>query len=225
MNVDIHPSWKEALQEEFEKDYFKELTEFVKKEYKNKKVYPPPKQIFSAFDNCPFNEVKVVIIGQDPYHGPKQANGMCFAVHEAVKNPPSLRNIFKEITNDIGKEPKHSDLTHWAKQGALLLNATLTVRSGDAGSHQGQGWEKFTDAAIKKLSDEKENLVFLLWGNFAKSKAELIDNNKHLILEATHPSPFSAHKGFFGCNHFSKTNKFLKMNDKEPINWIKDSNN
>lgn len=223
MNVDIHPSWKEALQEEFEKGYFKELTKFVKQEYQEKTVYPPPKQIFSAFNNCPFDQVKVVIIGQDPYHGPKQANGMSFAVHEAVKNPPSLRNIFKEIKNNIGKKPKHSDLKHWAKQGVLLLNATLTVQAGEAGSHQGHGWEKFTDAVIKKLSEERKDLVFLLWGNFAKSKAKLINNNKHLILEAAHPSPLSANRGFFGCKHFSKTNEFLKMNDKEQIDWVKNN--
>lgn len=220
-DVKIEESWKEALKDEFEKPYFKDLSSFVKQEYLSKTIYPNPKDIFRAFDMCPFDKVKVVILGQDPYHGVKQANGLCFAVHENISLPPSLQNIFKEIKNDIGIEPeKNGDLSRWAKQGVLLLNSTLTVRAGDAGSHQGKGWEEFTDAAIKKLSDEREHLVFILWGNYAKQKGKVIDRNKHLVLESAHPSPFSAYNGFFGCKHFSKANEYLKKCGEGEVDWM-----
>lgn len=218
--VKIEDSWKKALAEEFGKSYFKTLSDFVRGEYKSKKVYPAPKDIFRAFDLCPFKNVRVVILGQDPYHGASQANGLCFAVHENIALPPSLQNIFKEIKSDLGIVPeKNGDLSRWAKQGVLLLNATLTVRASTPGSHQGKGWESFTDAAIKKLSDEKEHLVFLLWGNYAKQKGAHIDRTKHLVLESAHPSPFSAHNGFFGSKHFSKTNEYLKKNGLQEIDW------
>ena len=198
MEVRIESSWKEKLQEEFGKAYFEQLTSFVKGEYKNGKVYPPPKNIFTAFDLCPFNAVKVVILGQDPYHGAGQANGLSFAVNEEVRIPPSLQNIFKEIESDLGKPLVHKsgDLSRWARQGVLLLNATLTVTASSPGSHQGKGWEEFTDAVIRKLSDEKEHLVFILWGNYARSKGSVIDFEKHLIIESAHPSPFSAKTDF-----------------------------
>lgn len=219
--VKIDPSWKEALKDEFEKPYFTELTAFVKKEYLSAKVFPPPKCIFNAFELCPFDNAKVVILGQDPYHGDKQAHGLCFSVPEKVGVPPSLQNIYKEIVQDIGGTiPNHGNLEHWAKQGVLLLNATLTVRAHTAGSHQGKGWEEFTDAVIKTLSDKKEDLVFLLWGNCARKKGELIDFEKHLVLEAAHPSPFSAYNGFFGCKHFSQTNSYLKKHGRESIHWL-----
>lgn len=219
-NVNIHPSWKKILSSEFEKPYFSELTSFVKDEYQKGTVYPPGSQIFAAFDNCPYDQVKVVILGQDPYHGPKQANGMCFSVSRAVKTPPSLQNIYKELKTDLGKKiPTHGDLTHWAEQGVLMLNATLTVRKGQAGSHQGKGWEEFTDAVVKLLSQEKTGLVFLLWGNYAKRKGEVIDRKKHLVLESAHPSPLSAHHGFFGCGHFSQTNQYLLLQGREEIKW------
>lgn len=219
-NVKIHPSWKKVLSSEFEKPYFEELTSFVKEEYQKGTVYPPGPQIFAAFDNCPYDQVKVVILGQDPYHGPKQANGMCFSVSRAVKTPPSLQNIYKELKTDLGKKiPTHGDLTHWAEQGVLMLNATLTVREGKAGSHQGKGWEEFTDAVVKLLSQEKTGLVFLLWGNYAKGKGEVIDRKKHLVLESAHPSPLSAHGGFFGCKHFSQANQYLLLQGKEEIKW------
>jgi uracil-DNA glycosylase len=218
--VRIEPSWKEHLAPEFEKPYFKELTAFVKKEYENKTVYPPPKEIFRAFDLCPFDNVKVVILGQDPYHGPKQANGLAFAVHEGIRTPPSLQNIFKEIESDLKYPVSHDgDLSRWAKQGVLLLNATLTVRAGAAGSHQHVGWEQFTDAAIAALSREREHLVFMLWGNYAKQKGAVIDRTHHLVLEAAHPSPFAADKGFFGCKHFSKANAYLADHGEKPIDW------
>jgi len=220
MQVKIEPSWQKALQAEFDKPYFQTLAKEIKNAYLNKTVYPPPKYIFNAFNLCPFDKVKVVIIGQDPYHGPGQAHGLCFSVPEKVKIPPSLQNIYKEIASDLGKElPDSGNLEHWAKQGVLLLNATLTVEAGRAGSHQGKGWETFTDAVIKTISDQKEHVVFLLWGNYARAKAKLIDSKKHLILEAAHPSPLSAHNGFFGCRHFSKTNEYLKEHSLTPIDW------
>lgn len=220
MNVQIEPSWKEILQPEFEKEYFVKLTEFVKSEYQSKTIYPKGKDIFNAFNLCPFNNVKVVIIGQDPYHGPGQAHGLCFSVLPGVKFPPSLRNIFKEINADIGSPiPEHGDLTHWAKQGVFLLNATLTVQAHNAGSHQKKGWETFTHEVIRLLASQKENLVFLLWGAFAQKKAELIDKSKHLVLESVHPSPLSASRGFFGNNHFSKTNAYLSEHNIDKIEW------
>lgn len=221
MKIKIEKSWRTLLQKEFNKDYFQNLITFVENEYSTKTIFPPANQIFSAFNTCPVDKVKVVIIGQDPYHGTGQANGMCFSVNKGIKIPPSLRNIYKEIESDIGRpSTTEGDLTYWAKQGILLLNATLTVRESDAGSHQKMGWEEFTDASIKLISKNKENLVFLLWGNYAKSKTKLINQNKnHLILTATHPSPFSAHSGFFGCKHFSKANQFLSSKNLDPINW------
>lgn len=221
-DVKIEASWKEVLKEEFGEEYFKVLREFVKEEYKHAIVYPPPKNIFRAFELTPFDKVEVVILGQDPYHGPGQANGLCFAVGEGVALPPSLQNIFKEIESDLGQKLVHrtGDLERWAKQGALLLNATLTVRKSSAGSHQGKGWEQFTDAVIRKLSNEKENLVFILWGNYAKQKGAHIDRTKHLVIESAHPSPFSAHSGFFGFKPFSKTNAYLLEHNKKPIEWL-----
>lgn len=220
MNVKMDEAWKSALSSEFEKPYFKSLAEFVKGQYANSQVYPPPQKIFAAFDNCPIDEVKVVVLGQDPYHGTGQANGLSFSVSEEVNIPPSLQNIYKEIEDDTGKKmPAHGNLTRWAKQGVLLLNATLTVEAGKPGSHQNKGWEEFTDAAIKYLANNKEYLVFLLWGAYAQKKGEFIDRHKHLVLESPHPSPFSADKGFFSCRHFSKTNAYLIMHDKEPIEW------
>ena len=222
MEVRIEECWKEHLKEEFEKPYFTKLTNFVKEEYGKGPVYPLPKYIFRAFELTPFEKVKVVILGQDPYHGPKQAIGLSFAVDTEVRLPPSLQNIFKEIESDLGEPLKHTDgnLSRWAKQGVLLLNATLTVRARSAGSHQGQGWEQFTDAVIKKLSDEREHLVFILWGNYARSKSNLIDWTKHLVIESAHPSPFSANNGFFGSKPFSKTNEYLKEHGEEPIDWL-----
>jgi len=222
MEVKIEGSWKEVLKEEFGKEYFEKLTEFVKSEYQHAVVYPSPKNIFRAFDLCPFDKVEVVILGQDPYHGPKQANGLCFAVSEGVSLPPSLQNIFKEIQGDLGEKLVHKtgDLERWAKQGVLLLNATLTVRARTAGSHQGKGWEAFTDAVIRKLSEERANLVFILWGNYAKAKGAHIDRTKHLVLESAHPSPFSAANGFFGSKPFSKANEYLITHDKRPIDWL-----
>ncbi|MFA6519403.1 MAG: uracil-DNA glycosylase [Candidatus Paceibacterota bacterium] len=222
MNVKIDPSWARHLKGEFEKAYFEELTRFVKNEYKNGAVYPAPKNIFRAFDLCPFEKVKVVILGQDPYHGVRQANGLAFAVESTEKIPPSLQNIFKEIESDLHGPLVHADgdLSRWAKQGVLLLNATLTVRAGIAGSHQEKGWEQFTDAVIKALSEEHEHLVFMLWGNYAKAKGAHIDRSKHLVLEAPHPSPFSAASGFFGCKHFSKANDYLVAHNETPIDWL-----
>lgn len=220
MNVKIEGSWKKALSSEFEKPYFKELTDFVRNEYKSKPVYPPPEFIFRAFNLCPFDKVKVVILGQDPYHGRGQANGLCFAVGTEVPLPPSLQNIFKEIEDDLGHAVNHSgDLERWASQGVLLLNATLTVVGTQAGSHQNKGWEQFTDAAISALSSQKEHIVFLLWGRYAQDKERLIDHEKHFVLKAAHPSPFSAYSGFFGCKHFSKTNELLEFNGDKPIEW------
>lgn len=220
MDVKIAVSWKTQLSEEFQKPYFEQLIGFVKGEYKTSTVYPPGREIFRAFDECDFANVKVVIIGQDPYHGPGQANGLCFSVHEGVRVPPSLVNIFKEIQADLGKPvPESGELERWAEQGVLLLNATLTVRAGSPGSHQNKGWETFTDAVIKKISDEKQNVVFLLWGAYAQKKGEVIDRAKHLVLMSPHPSPFSAHSGFFGCKHFSKANTYLKSKGLKEIEW------
>lgn len=222
MNVKIEKTWQEKLQVEFAKDYFKDLTRFIKNEYLNKVVYPPPKNIFQAFNLCPFNKVKVIIIGQDPYHGPQQAHGLAFSVRSGVSKPPSLINIFKELSNDLNIPiRKNSDLSSWTEQGVLLLNATLSVRANQAGSHQHKGWEQFTDAIISLLSQEKEHLVFILWGAYAQSKEELIDHRKHLILKAPHPSPLSVFRGFFGCHHFSKTNNYLIKHSIIPINWSK----
>ncbi|MCD7898955.1 MAG: uracil-DNA glycosylase [Bacteroides sp.] len=220
MNVQIEESWKARLQPEFEKDYFQQLTEFVRNEYRQFTIYPPGKLIFNAFNLCPFDKVKAVIIGQDPYHGPGQAHGLCFSVNDGVPFPPSLVNIFKEIKNDTGAEsPKTGNLTRWAEQGVLLLNATLTVRAHQAGSHQRKGWETFTDAAIQTLAEQKEHLVFILWGSYAQKKGAFIDRNKHLVLSSAHPSPLSAHNGFFGNKHFSRTNEYLKQHQQEEIVW------
>lgn len=220
MNVQIEEGWKQRLAAEFEKPYFMRLTEFVRKEYATTTCYPPGKCIFNAFDLCPFNQVKVVIIGQDPYHGPGQAHGLCFSVNEGIPFPPSLQNIFKEIRSDLGKEvPATGDLTRWAEQGVLLLNATLTVRAHQAASHQRQGWEEFTDAAIKALAEQREHLVFILWGAYAQKKGAFIDRSRHLVLASAHPSPLSAYNGFFGNKHFSKANAYLEEHGKTPINW------
>lgn len=221
MQVKIEESWREVLKEEFTKDYFKNLIGFVKEEYSTKQVFPPGSQIFHAFDKCPFNEVKVVLIGQDPYHGPGQAHGLAFSVNEGVTIPPSLRNIFKEIKDDIGKPiPTNGNLDRWAKQGVLLLNATLTVRANTPGSHQNKGWETFTDAVIEQVAEQKKDIVFLLWGAYAQKKGAIIEQKqKHYILKAAHPSPFAADKGFFGCRHFSKTNEYLKSNGLPEIDW------
>ncbi len=220
-DISIEPSWKKALKDEFEKPYFKSMRQFVKEEYvSGKKVYPAPKDIFRAFALCPIDQVKVVIIGQDPYHGKGQANGLCFAVQSGIVLPPSLKNIFKEIESDIGVAPEaDGDLSRWAKQGVLLLNATLTVEESKPGSHQGKGWEEFTDSVIRYLSEQKEGLVFLLWGKYAKQKGEHIDRVKHLVLEAAHPSPFSVHQGFFGCKHFSQANKYLREKGEDEVRW------
>lgn len=221
MQVKIDPSWENQLVEEFDKPYFKNLVQFVKTEYVNQSCYPKGKDIFAAFDHCPFDKTKVVIIGQDPYHGPGQANGLCFSVSDGVSHPPSLMNIFKEIETDLGLPyPKSGNLERWAKQGVLLLNATLTVRAHQAGSHQNKGWELFTDVVIKKLSDERKDLVFLLWGGFAKKKASLIDGKKHHILRSGHPSPLSANRGYwFGNKHFSQTNAILERTANFSVLW------
>lgn len=220
MNVQIENSWKEKLTDEFEKPYFKELTDFVRQEYKTQVCYPPGNLIFNAFNLCPFDQVKVVIIGQDPYHGPGQAHGLCFSVNDGIPFPPSLQNIFKEIQADLGKEvPVSGNLTRWAEQGVLLLNATLTVRAHQAASHQRHGWEEFTDAVIRKLSQERDHLVFILWGTYAQKKGAVIDRERHLVLTSAHPSPLSAYHGFFGNKHFSLTNAYLEQYGKTPINW------
>jgi uracil-DNA glycosylase len=222
MNVRIHDSWKTHLKTEFEKPYFKILTDFVREEYMTKTVYPPPASIFNAFKLCPLDNVKVVILGQDPYHGKGQAHGLCFSVNDGVRVPPSLQNIYKEIAEDCGlPTPQSGNLEQWAKQGVLLLNATLTVQAGHAGSHQHKGWEEFTDAVIRVVNEEKENVVFILWGRYAQNKTWMIDDKKHLVLTAPHPSPFSAHGGFFGCKHFSKTNVYLKEHGREVVKWGK----
>ncbi len=221
MDVRIDASWKEVLQKEFEKDYFTRLTSFVREEYAGTTpIYPPAKLIFNAFDHCPFNEVKVVILGQDPYHGVGQANGLCFSVNKGVAFPPSLMNIFKEIQSDLGIPiPQDGDLTRWSDQGVLLLNATLTVRASQAGSHQKRGWEEFTDAAIRELAERRENIVFILWGSYAQKKGAFIDRNRHLVLTSPHPSPLSAYQGFFGNHHFSRANRYLAEHGKKEIIW------
>ena len=220
MNVRIEESWKQQLAAEFGKDYFLRLTEFVRGEYARGAVYPPGRLIFNAFDLCPFNQVKVVIIGQDPYHGPGQAHGLCFSVNDGVAFPPSLVNIFKEIESDLGVPvPSTGNLTRWAEQGVLLLNATLTVRAHQAGSHQRQGWEEFTDAAIRALATRRDNLVFIIWGAYAQKKGAFIDRTRHLVLSSAHPSPLSAWHGFFGNKHFSRTNEYLLAHGLEPIAW------
>lgn len=220
MNVKIEESWKLRLAEEFEKDYFIRLTDFVRQEYAQGVVFPPGRLIFNAFDLCPFDKVKVVIIGQDPYHGPGQAHGLCFSVNDGVPFPPSLVNIFKEIESDLGNPvPMSGNLTRWANQGVLLLNATLTVRAHQAGSHQRQGWEEFTDAAIRALANQREGLVFILWGAYAQKKGAFIDRTRHLVLTSAHPSPLSAWHGFFGNKHFSRANEYLVVQGKTPIVW------
>ncbi|MBP1630061.1 MAG: uracil-DNA glycosylase [Bacteroidetes bacterium] len=220
MEVKIEPQWKEVLREEFEKDYFISLATFIKNEYNTQVVYPKPSKIFNAFNACPFSKVKVVILGQDPYHEPNQAHGLCFSVLDPTPPPPSLVNIYKEIKLDLGVEaPKSGDLTRWAEQGVLLLNSTLTVQAHKAGSHQNKGWEVFTDAVIHLLAENSENLVFLLWGSYAQKKGGFIDSTKHLVLKSVHPSPLSAHRGFFGNHHFSKANEYLVSKGKSPISW------
>jgi uracil-DNA glycosylase len=220
MDVKIEASWKNRLSDEFEQHYFTELTEFVRLEYATKQIYPPGRLIFHAFEQSPFDQTKVVILGQDPYHGPGQAHGLCFSVPDGVEQPPSLQNIFREITQDISiPAPSSGNLDRWASQGVLLLNATLTVQANRAGSHQNHGWERFTDMVIRILAEEKEHLVFMLWGSFAQKKGEFIDRNKHLVLISPHPSPLSSYRGFFGNRHFSKTNQYLELHGIEPIQW------
>lgn len=220
MEVKIEQSWKEALQPEFDNAYFHALTEFVRQEYVSKQVFPPASLIFNAFDQCPIDQVKVVILGQDPYHGVGQAHGLCFSVNDGVIIPPSLVNIFKEINRDLGIAiPSSGNLLRWAQQGVLLLNATLTVEAHKAASHQGKGWEVFTDAVIRLLSERLDNLVFLLWGSYAQQKSTLINRSKHLVLKSVHPSPLSAYRGFIGCGHFSAANEYLNKNNKVAIVW------
>jgi uracil-DNA glycosylase len=220
MKVKIESSWEAVLQEEFDKAYFAELTKFVHSEYASKRIFPPAALIFNAFDSCPFDSVKVVIIGQDPYHGLGQAQGLCFSVNDNVEIPPSLVNIFKEIERDLGKAiPASGNLTRWAKQGVLLLNATLTVQAHLAASHQGRGWETFTDAAIRKLASLRTNIVFMLWGSYAQQKGYFISSDRHLVLKAPHPSPLSAYRGFIGCGHFSAANRYLAQNGLAEIDW------
>lgn len=220
MNVKIEDSWKRILANEWNKDYFLKLTDFVRNEYATAQIFPPGREIFAAFDATPFDEVKVVIIGQDPYHDVNQANGLCFSVRDGVPFPPSLLNIFKEIQNDLGKPiPQSGDLSRWAKQGVLLLNSTLTVRAHNAGSHQNKGWEQFTDEVILQLAQQKEHLIFILWGAYAIKKGAFINRMKHLVLTSPHPSPLSAHRGFFGNKHFSTANEYLAKHGKTPIEW------
>ncbi len=220
MSVKIEESWAKVLSEEFTKDYFKQLIEFVKQEYSSHTIYPKGKDIFRAFDACPFEEVKVVILGQDPYHGPGQANGLCFSVHEGIPFPPSLVNIFKEIKNDLGRDiPPNGSLERWANQGVLLLNATLTVRAHEAGSHQKKGWEMFTDAVISQLAESRKDIVYILWGSYAQKKAAIVDPSENLVLKSVHPSPLSAHRGFFGGNHFSTANEYLESKGQKAIDW------
>lgn len=220
MDVEIETGWRNELSDEFEKDYFKELVTFVKSEYRKHAVYPPGKLIFNAFDECPLDTVKVVIIGQDPYHGINQANGLCFSVNNGVKKPPSLVNIYKELNNDLGIPIRETgNLENWAEQGVLMINATLTVRASSPGSHQNKGWEVFTDAVIKTVNEHKKGVVFILWGAYAQKKGAVIDRSKHFVIESAHPSPFSAHRGFFGSKPFSKTNKYLQGHGLSPINW------
>ena len=220
MNVRIEEGWKQALSREWESDYFAQLSQFIHAEYRTRRIFPPGRQIFAAFDTTPFNEVKVVILGQDPYHGDGQANGLCFSVNDGVPFPPSLLNIFKEIHDDVGAPiPVSGDLTRWARQGVLLLNATLTVVAHQPGSHQGHGWEQFTDAAIRALAEQRKHIVFILWGSYAIRKGAFIDRNRHLVLTSPHPSPLSAHRGFFGNHHFSRANAYLTQHGIAPINW------
>lgn len=220
MNVRIDESWRQVLQPEFDKPYFELLTDFVRHAYATRQCFPPAKHIFRAFDLCPFNKVRVVIIGQDPYHDVNQAHGLCFSVQDGVPAPPSLVNIYKELNRDLGKPiPTSGDLTHWAEQGVLLLNATLTVEAHKAGSHQGKGWEELTDAAIQALNNQRSNIVFMLWGSYAQRKGQFIDRRKHLVLTAVHPSPLSAYRGFIGCGHFSQANNYLQQHGLSPIAW------
>lgn len=220
MNVRIEDSWKQRLQGEFDKPYFEQLTQYVRNEYATGVVYPPGAQMFAAFDACPFEQVRVVILGQDPYHEPGQAHGLCFSVNDGVPFPPSLVNIFKEIADDLGKPaPTTGNLMRWADQGVLLLNATLTVRAHQAGSHQNKGWETFTDAVIHRLAEEREHIVFILWGSYAQRKGAFIDRNRHLVLQSPHPSPLSAYRGFFGNKHFSKANAYLAEHGYKTIEW------
>lgn len=220
MNVRIDESWRQILQPEFDKPYFELLTNFVRNAYRTTQCFPPAGQIFRAFDLCPFNRVRVVIIGQDPYHDFNQAHGLCFSVQDGVRVPPSLENIYKELNRDLGKPiPTSGNLTHWAEQGVLLLNATLTVEAHCAGSHQGKGWEELTDAAIQALNNQRENVVFMLWGSYAQRKGQFIDRRRHLVLTAVHPSPLSAYRGFIGCGHFSQANAYLQQHGQTPINW------
>ena len=220
MDVRIEKSWKDRLQEEFDKPYFANLTQFVRSEYASGTVYPPGGEMFAAFDACPFEQVRVVILGQDPYHEPGQAHGLCFSVNDGVQFPPSLVNIFKEIESDLGKPiPRSGNLMRWAQQGVLLLNATLTVRAHQAGSHQNKGWETFTDAVIRRLATEREHIVFILWGSYAQRKGAFIDRNRHCVLQSPHPSPLSAYRGFFGNKHFSRANEYLAQHGYKPIDW------
>lgn len=221
MEVRIEQSWKEQLSQEFSEPYFEQLTTFVRNEYRgDTPIYPPAKLIFNAFDHCPFDAVKVVIIGQDPYHGAGQANGLCFSVNKGIPFPPSLMNIFKEIADDTGAPiPQDGDLTRWSEQGVLLLNATLTVRAASAGSHQKKGWEQFTDAVIRTIAEKRENIVFILWGSYAQKKGAFIDKERHLVLTSPHPSPLSAYQGFFGNHHFTQANDYLRLHGKEEIKW------
>lgn len=219
-NVKIAPDWAEKLQQEFDKPYFGTLTEFIRHEYSTQTVYPPGSEIFRAFDTCPFGQVRVVIVGQDPYHGPGQANGLCFSVRKGIPFPPSLVNILKEVSDDTGRPyPEDGDLVRWSMQGVLLLNATLTVRDGSPGSHQNRGWEQFTDAVIHLLATDKRDLVFMLWGSYAQRKGAIIDRSRHLVLEAPHPSPLAAYRGYFGCKHFTKANAWLIRNGQAPVDW------
>lgn len=220
MNVHLEDSWKFRLENEFSKPYFEALISFVKSEYQTHTCYPPGKRIFAAFDHCSFDQVKVVILGQDPYHGPGQANGLCFSVQDGIAKPPSLLNIFKEIKNDLNLPiPESGNLERWADQGVLLLNATLTVRAHTAGSHQNKGWETFTDSVIRVINEQKEHVVFILWGSYAQKKGSFIDTSRHLVLKSVHPSPLSAHNGFFGNHQFSQTNEYLTGKGKSPIRW------
>ena len=220
MNVRIDESWRQVLQPEFDKPYFELLTDFVRQAYRTTQCFPPAGQIFRAFDLCPFDKVRVVIIGQDPYHDVNQAHGLCFSVQDGVRIPPSLENIYKELNRDLGKPiPTSGNLTHWAEQGVLLLNATLTVEAHRAGSHQGKGWEELTDAAIMALNEKREKIVFMLWGSYAQRKGQYIDRKKHLVLTAVHPSPLSAYRGFIGCGHFSQANNYLQQYGLPPIVW------
>lgn len=220
MNVRIEESWRKVLQPEFDKPYFELLTDFVRHEYQTTRCFPPAGLIFNAFDSCPFDRVRVVIIGQDPYHDDGQAHGLCFSVNDGVKIPPSLENIYKELNRDLGKPiPQSGNLQRWADQGVLLLNATLTVRAHQAGSHQNKGWEEVTDAAIRALNEQREHLVFMLWGSYAQRKGQFINRRKHLVLTAPHPSPLSAYRGFIGCGHFSAANKYLIQHGQQPIEW------